>query len=514
MDGTRHHGLQNASVCRCTSHPPLLALALILGLIISLSSIAQVVAPTYYKDNGVMRLEINGPPPFCPGCEEWGCPPCFQPSGPFPFVSSMWITGQHVMPHDNAGADLSMTTRGPTGNAWNPTQGGDCLSNPSWLTGYVENLVIDGLPSANGTRLDVDPRMYNDYSYGGPESCRGHGFRAPTKFKFSVAVGDGLRYAREHAVLEMSIKKEPGTPDLVKAASELPAAYPYASVMRYAYYSVDGITFYPLTPPGYGNDVMGWPLLVNYHPPGGTARCVYASTQWNAIQNPHLGIGMGFCAKRPVSGGFSHRLSTTHLTLIWLVGAPNSNELITDENWHTVRRMMGVGNLNTFRAVYQEALGKYPDWGWDSYICGNGVVEPGETCDGGACCNSSCQNICFAENWYTVYRTYDGYDHDLKYPGWTPGGWVEGPVFQAANIAGPGRHALFTCWLGHDSFVSSDINCEGQSHLSRIGYVWTGWATGRSPFYRCRIWGNGEHFISRDANCEGQHNEALLGYTY
>jgi len=56
--------------------------------------IHTAAAQTYYKDNRIIRLEVNGPT-----------------SKRFPMISSMWISGLLVVPHQHAGADFQMSAR-------------------------------------------------------------------------------------------------------------------------------------------------------------------------------------------------------------------------------------------------------------------------------------------------------------------------------------------------------------------------------------------------------------------
>src|SRR5207244_673127 len=176
-------------------------------------------ATTYTKNNGVIKIDLN----------QFG----------YPMITSMYILDSLVVPHDNAGADFQMTGRSRYGNAYNPTQGGDCNGNPSRLTGILPNWsAVTGIPPANGILLGIDPRNYNE-----PDRCLGRGDLLPYNFNFGVTLGNGSILPREMMVLDLSIQPEAGSQELLKALSELPVAFPKTTVMRYAYYSVDGSSF-------------------------------------------------------------------------------------------------------------------------------------------------------------------------------------------------------------------------------------------------------------------------------
>ncbi len=76
----------------------------------------------------------------------------------------------------------------------------------------------------------------------------------------------------------------------------------------------------------------------------------------------------------------------------------------------------------------------------------------------------------------------------------------------------PGNHALYSCKVNWDQFVSLDANCEGQTKVGLIGYVYdTAQPNGlTSQIFRCTI--VGEHFVSSQSNCEGFTTDFSLGY--
>ena len=76
----------------------------------------------------------------------------------------------------------------------------------------------------------------------------------------------------------------------------------------------------------------------------------------------------------------------------------------------------------------------------------------------------------------------------------------------------PGTHAIYSCKIGGDQFVSTDQSCEGQQKIGFIGYVYDSAQPDvpTAPIYRCTI--GGEHYVSLDGNCEGFNTEFILGY--
>lgn len=100
--------------------------------------------------------------------------------------------------------------------------------------------------------------------------------------------------------------------------------------------------------------------------------------------------------------------------------------------------------------------------------------------------------------------------------GVAPSGYgFEATLGFAATRAGPGRHALYSCIIGGDQFVSPDPRCEGQRVLGLIGFAYDGPPDepgGGVAIYRCTVSANGDHFVSPSPDCEGQHTEGMLGY--
>jgi len=81
--------------------------------------------PTFTKGNGIFQIEWNGLCPFI--------------AHKYPVVTRMWVNGELIIPNIGDGATMQMDVRSNQGNAYNPTQGGDCAGYPSALTGYIPN---------------------------------------------------------------------------------------------------------------------------------------------------------------------------------------------------------------------------------------------------------------------------------------------------------------------------------------------------------------------------------------
>ena len=320
-------------------------------------------AGVFTKDNGIIRINLN--------------------EGGYPMITSMYITGIEVLSHDNAGADFQITSRRVTeGASYNPTQGGDCTGSPSRLTGYLPNWTGGGLDidPQNGILLGVDPRNYNEFS----GSCHGQGAILPYDFNFGVTLGDDAHLPKQMMIIDMSIRREEGSEVLAKRLSEVPVAFPKTSFMRYAYFSRDGQTFDTFRTclgwsyVGHGqwactggyrlsNDVSQWAYgeLIP-----GTGRAVMLCNIPDALERPDEGICMAFYSHFDTLYEISRRRGGEDLTLVTMVGHYSStidtndpNQVISDFNWHTLRRIMAVGNVNTVKAVISIANQRITDWG-------------------------------------------------------------------------------------------------------------------------------------------------------
>lgn len=90
----------------------------------------------------------------------------------------------------------------------------------------------------------------------------------------------------------------------------------------------------------------------------------------------------------------------------------------------------------------------------------------------------------------------------------------EGVSFRAYASSGSGLHALYRCYVGSgDHFVSSASNCEGQTVIGLLGYVFSSAGTGRTALYRFS--GGGEHLVTTyypEGTAAGYSYDGILGY--
>lgn len=117
---------------------------------------------------------------------------------------------------------------------------------------------------------------------------------------------------------------------------------------------------------------------------------------------------------------------------------------------------------------------------------------------------------------YHVYRVLTRGNHDVTYPSYTPDGLQEGPAFKARCFPSSARRPVFNCTTnGHNTFVSTDQNCEGHSkkNPSLIGYIYRNSNGYREPIYRCRA--GSDHFITTSySECTSHTYGGILGYSY
>jgi RHS repeat-associated protein len=79
----------------------------------------------------------------------------------------------------------------------------------------------------------------------------------------------------------------------------------------------------------------------------------------------------------------------------------------------------------------------------------------------------------------------------------------------------PGTHAVYSCQINWDEFISNDANCEGQYKLGLLGYVYDSPNASEGatvPLQRCVYQPTGDHFIWPNTSCDGRLNEGTQGY--
>ncbi|WP_157471748.1 hypothetical protein [Gilvimarinus agarilyticus] len=325
-----------------------------IGLILAAMSFLLSItaqADSYIKDNGVIRVEVNGYHPIT--------------GDYYPTISRLHIGSSEVMPASNAGGDFQITARSSNGNLWNPTLGGDCAQNPSILTGVLPNWTganLPALPAANGILLGVTPRLYNEPGLTG---CLGEGEIAPIRFNFGLTLGDGAGLPKQAMILDMSVKREAGAEVLRKHLSEFPVAFPYADVMRYAYYSTDGASFQEFNVNG-SNDTLTW-FPGSGHKKDGQVVAL-CKTHRSDLDGTTC---LAFYSHTPTTMTISHRHTANFpggLNLINLLAnlesqRASSGDKITDYNWHHRKALVAVGRIEHIKAVIQEAENKINNWG-------------------------------------------------------------------------------------------------------------------------------------------------------
>lgn len=271
----------------------------------------------------------------------------------FPMISNLSVLGNGVMYFDNAGAGLQMDARSSLGNAYNPTQAGDCAQNPSKLlslnTDWGGNGI--GIPASYGIQWSVQPRNYNQP---GP-TCPGAGALLPYTFNFAATLGDGVHFPKEGMVIDFTMTRLSGSQTIERGNSEI-AFFPLTYYFPLAYWSPDGVTFYQFIEPGsHGptNNVNYWALTVNYGvqakaimicTPDGTSMCLalYSNNTTTMYASRREGA----------------QWNETLLGTIWV-----GNGAITDFNAHNGVRVLAVGNPQTVQAVIATAKKDITNWG-------------------------------------------------------------------------------------------------------------------------------------------------------
>lgn len=123
---------------------------------------------------------------------------------------------------------------------------------------------------------------------------------------------------------------------------------------------------------------------------------------------------------------------------------------------------------------------------------------------------------------YDVHRFLMGGLHlfTLDYnEGLTHGAAYEGVGFRVAVRPRPGRVPLYRCavtGVGYP-FLSLLGNCEGQSYVGTLGYVFQGQEPGTLQLYRCVSPVNGDHLATvnpQECAIAGYQVEGPLGFVF
>ncbi len=315
----------------------------LLAFILFLPSIS-LAQTTYFKSNDVYDIWMN------------------QHSAPV--ITRLDVVGNVVVPWDNVGAQFQMTARSTAGNAWNPTQGGDCKRNTSTLTGVTQNWDAGiEISSSNSIQLRVDPLLYDEDGLP-PNACTASqgGTTAPVDFKFGFTLGDGISLPEEVMVLDMEVRRESGAQNIHPIQSEFPAIFPSNYSLKYAYYSTDGVNF-SSWPHNGTNNIQSWG---NTDPsPTKTAKAIMLHTHPDANATPSAGMGMVIYTNDTVEMVMSRRTGATfNLGYMAATGSNSSSETITDTNWHKWRRIVAVGTLNSIKSSISQAKSHLGSGAW------------------------------------------------------------------------------------------------------------------------------------------------------
>ena len=319
----------------------------ILGLIILTLFPVSLTAQTYQKGNGVYDIWLN----------QHG----------YPIITRLDVVGNIVVPHDNPGADFSMTARSILGDAYNPTQGGDCKGAASVLSNVIENWDSGyGIQRSNAIELSIDPLNYNEPNF----NCGATGGPLPLDFKFGVTLGDGQQLPKEVMVLDLGIRREEGAQEIVNRQSELPAIFPSNFSLKYAYYSDDGINFRPWQYNGTHN-IQRWASAYQNSPNQYKfAKAIMLHTEPNAVSNPHAGMGFVIYTNDTVEMVMGKRVgsiwSNPGLGYMAALGSARASDIISDYGWNYWRRIIVTGTLHDIINRISAAKSKLgeEEWHW------------------------------------------------------------------------------------------------------------------------------------------------------
>lgn len=90
----------------------------------------------------------------------------------------------------------------------------------------------------------------------------------------------------------------------------------------------------------------------------------------------------------------------------------------------------------------------------------------------------------------------------------------EGSLGRLYTTPVAGTRPLYMCQNAKDTFTSPDVNCEGKTYVTRLGWIYSAKPANVQTklVRRCRTNGPLEHFDSNSNTCEGQDAEGILGY--
>lgn len=113
---------------------------------------------------------------------------------------------------------------------------------------------------------------------------------------------------------------------------------------------------------------------------------------------------------------------------------------------------------------------------------------------------------------YRYHKSSDTQSNSWYHPN---GYQLQGPLGSLYTYAAAGTAPLYLCQVRGDHFTSTDVSCEGQQYVTRLGWLYTTQPAGVATvqLLRCLRNENRQIFDSIQSNCEGQIHGGVLGYT-
>ncbi|MGW2086674.1 hypothetical protein [Streptomyces sp. NPDC001880] len=115
---------------------------------------------------------------------------------------------------------------------------------------------------------------------------------------------------------------------------------------------------------------------------------------------------------------------------------------------------------------------------------------------------------------FVLYRYHKS--SDTRSTPWdAPVGYdLQGPLGTLFTAPNPGTQPLYLCQVRGDHFATTDVGCEGQTYVTRLGWLYAAPPAGTSslPLLRCLRKENRQIFESHQPDCEGQIMGGTLGY--
>ncbi|MFF3391364.1 hypothetical protein ACFYW1_10610 [Streptomyces sp. NPDC002669] len=114
-----------------------------------------------------------------------------------------------------------------------------------------------------------------------------------------------------------------------------------------------------------------------------------------------------------------------------------------------------------------------------------------------------------------VLKRYHKSSDTLSTPWDAPVGYdLQGPLGTLYTAPNPDTRPLYLCQVRGDHFATTDVGCEGQTYVTRLGWLYGAPPAGvpSLPLLRCLRKENRQIFESHQPDCEGQIHGGTLGY--